>query len=418
MKISAPKGTRDILPAEITRWQWVERAFAETCANYGYQEIRVPTFEYTELFERGVGDTTDVVTKEMYTFTDKGGRSLTLRPEGTAGVVRAYIENGMASLPSPVRLFYDITAFRYENVQKGRYREFHQFGAEAFGAEGPAVDAELIHLLQQYFARLGLKQTSLHINSIGCPVCRASYNELLRDYLRPHLGTLCETCNVRFEKNPLRVIDCKVERCQTVTKNAPALLDNLCPDCAEHFAGLQQHLKLLSIEPVIDRGIVRGLDYYTRTVFEFVSEHVGTQGTICGGGRYDGLVESIGGQPTPGIGFALGVERLLMELEAQKLELPQPPLLPLYLAPLPTTRDAAALLCARLRERGIGVATDLIGRSLKAQLKYAAKTASAVIVVGDTEVETGKAKLRNLSDGSETEISLNDLDNLAELLKK
>ena len=417
MKISAPKGTRDILPDEIARWQWVERTFGEVCAQYGYQEIRVPTFEHTELFQRGVGDTTDVVTKEMYTFTDKGGRSLSLRPEGTAGVVRAYIENGMASLPSPLRLFYNITAFRYENVQKGRYREFHQFGAEAFGAAGPAVDAELIHMLQQYFDRLGLSRTSLHINSIGCPVCRAAYNEQLRDYLRPHLGTLCETCNVRFEKNPLRVIDCKVDRCKTITKDAPALLDHLCPDCQAHFDGLRHQLDLLGIEPVIDRGIVRGLDYYTRTVFEFVSENVGTQGTICGGGRYDGLVESIGGQPTPGIGFALGVERLLMELAAQNLELPQAPLLPLYVAPMEPARDAATLLCAGLRGRGIAVSTDLIGRSLKAQLKYAAKTALAVIVIGETEAATGMAKLRSLGDGSEIEVDLNDLDAMAALLR-
>lgn len=417
MKISAPKGTRDILPEEAARWQWVEREFARVCALYGYQEIRVPTFEHTELFQRGVGDTTDIVQKEMYTFEDKGGRSLSLRPEGTAGVVRAYIENGMASLPSPLRLFYNITAYRYENVQKGRYREFHQFGAEAFGAVGPAVDAELIHLLQQYFKGLGLKNTSLHINSIGCPVCRAAYNEKLRDYLRPHLGTLCETCNVRFDKNPLRVIDCKVERCKTVTKDAPALLDNLCSDCQAHFDGLQKHLALLGIEPVIDRGIVRGLDYYTRTVFEFISENVGTQGTICGGGRYDGLVESVGGQPTPGIGFALGVERLLMELSAQAVAQPEPAWIPLYFAPMDPTRDLAGVLCARLREQGIAATTDLVGRSLKAQLKYAAKTARHVVVLGEDEAASGRAKLRDLQDGSETDIDLNDLVGLAALLK-
>ncbi len=409
MKITAPKGTRDILPDEVARWQWVERTFAETCALYGYQEIRVPTFEHTELFQRGVGDTTDVVQKEMYTFEDKAGRSLSLRPEGTAGVVRAYVENGLASQPSPLRVYYNITAFRYENVQKGRYREFHQFGAEAFGAAGPAVDAEQIHLLDQYFKKLGLAKTSLHINSIGCPVCRTAYHDILRDYLRPHLGTLCETCNVRFDKNPLRVIDCKVDRCKAITQEAPALLDHLCPDCQNHFDSLRRHLDLLGIEPVIDRGIVRGLDYYTRTVFEFVSKHVGTQGTICGGGRYDGLVESIGGHPTPGIGFALGVERLLMELAAQGVEPSDGGGIRLYIASMEPTRDEAAVLCARIRDMGIAAETDLIGRSLKAQMKYAAKKARHVLVLGEDEAASGQARLRDLSQGTEVDIDLNDL---------
>ncbi len=410
MKIGAPKGTRDILPGEITGWQYAEKVFAEICSRYGYQEIRIPTFEQTDLFQRGVGDTTDVVQKEMYTFLDKGGRSLSLRPEGTAGVVRSFLENGMASWPSPVRLFYNITAFRYENVQKGRYREFHQFGCEAFGSAGPAVDAELISLLQLYFETLGLKKTSLRINSIGCPVCRESYQKLLREYLKPHLGNLCANCQERYEKNPLRIIDCKEERCKTYTKDAPAQLDHLCPDCQSHFEGLCRDLEALGLTYKIDRQIVRGLDYYTRTVFEFVSENVGTQGTICGGGRYDRLIEEIGGPSTPGIGFALGVERLLMELTAQEAALPSAPPMTLYLAVMGETGDQARSLCYKLRQAGIRAETDLMNRSLKAQMKYAGKSgARYVLVLGENEAQTGRAQLRDLLNHSETEIALADL---------
>ena len=307
MKYSVPKGTKDILPEEIYRWQKAEQVFAEVCGQYGFREIRIPTFEHTELFMRGVGDTTDVVQKEMYTFEDKGGRSISLRPEGTAGVVRSFIEHGMTSLPSPVRVYYNITAFRYENVQKGRFREFHQFGLEAFGAKGPAVDAEVISILTLFFARMGLTQTHLCINSIGCPVCRTEYNRILREYYQPGLAGMCHDCKGRYEKNPLRMLDCKEPHCHTLAADAPKLLDHLCPDCREHFNGLTANLDDLGIPYTIDPGIVRGLDYYTRTVFEFVSDHVGTQGTICGGGRYDGLVEMMGGQSVPVIGFAMGV---------------------------------------------------------------------------------------------------------------
>lgn len=410
-KISAPKGTRDILPTEIAAWQQAERVFAEICSRYGYQEIRIPTFESTDLFQRGVGDTTDVVQKEMYTFNDKGGRSISLRPEGTAGVVRSYLENGMASWSSPVRLWYNITAFRYENVQKGRYREFHQFGCEVFGSDGPVVDAELISLLDLFFKAIGLSQTSLRINSIGCPVCRTQYNQLLKDHIRPHLPEMCETCNDRFEKNPLRIIDCKEHKCQPTTKSAPALLDHLCPDCQTHFDGLCQNLDELGIAYTIDRGIVRGLDYYTRTVFEFVSEHVGTQGTICGGGRYDGLVESIDGPHTPGIGFALGVERLLMELSAQGIVLAQNPVPLIYLAGLGEAAAAKARqLTFALRQQGIYAETDLMNRSLKAQMKFAGKTgARFTLVLGDDEIAAGQAKLKNMADGTEQAVLLEQL---------
>jgi histidyl-tRNA synthetase len=410
MKYAAPKGTRDILPGETAAWQYVGRTFAEVCARFGYREIRIPTFEQTDLFQRGVGDTTDVVQKEMYTFLDKGGRSMTLRPEGTAGVVRSYLENGLASWPAPVRLYYDITAFRYENVQKGRYREFHQFGCEAIGAAGPAIDAELISLLQLFFQTLGLRETSLRINSIGCPDCRTDYQAKLRSFLQPELAQLCANCRDRFERNPLRVIDCKEARCQALTQHAPTQLEHLCPTCHSHFTGLQQHLTGLGLTYTIDPRIVRGLDYYTRTVFEFISDHVGTQGTICGGGRYDGLVETLGGPATPGIGFALGVERLLMELTAQAVDLPADQPLDLFLAVAGANHNLAHALCWQLRQAGLRVETDLLARSLKAQMKYAGKSgARLVLVLGDDEAASGAGRLRRLADGQETAVRLDEL---------
>lgn len=418
MKLSAPKGTRDILPPESTIWQWLETTFQEVCHRFGYQEIRVPTFEQTELFQRGVGDTTDVVQKEMYTFPDKGGRSMTLRPEGTAGVVRSFLENGMASWPSPVRLFYNITAFRYENVQKGRYREFHQFGVEAFGAKGPEIDAELITLLSLFFSTLGLSQTRLQINSIGCPVCRQSYHATLQTYLKPKLSNLCETCQRRFDKNPLRILDCKEKACQAVTADAPVLLNHLCGDCDNHFQALQEELNQIGMAYDINPRIVRGLDYYSRTVFEFISEHVGTQGTICGGGRYDGLIETMGGPATPGIGFALGVERLIMELQAQAITLPQPQSIQLYLASAGTAGPAVRRLALSLRQSGVAVETDLMQRSLKAQMKYAGKNKRPyVMVLGDDEISSGQAKLRNLNTGEEILVDTRDVTALAAKLK-
>ncbi|MDD4462024.1 MAG: histidine--tRNA ligase [Eubacteriales bacterium] len=416
MKINAPKGTRDILPDESSAWQWLEQTFADICHLYAYQEIRVPTFEQTDLFQRGVGDTTDVVQKEMYTFDDKGGRSMTLRPEGTAGVVRSYLENGMASWPSPVRLFYNMTAFRYENVQKGRYREFHQFGCEAFSAAGPEIDAELISLIDLFFQRLGLSQTSLQINSIGCPVCRTAYHTQLRAWLQPRVASLCPTCQGRFEKNPLRILDCKEERCQQATAEAPLLIDHLCPDCDTHFEALKNELTLLDLPFCVNPRIVRGLDYYTRTVFEFISDHVGTQGTICGGGRYDGLIETMGGPATPGIGFALGVERLLMELQAQGVKLPGPETADLYLAAAGSAGPQVRRLSRQMRQAGIRAETDLTGRSLKAQIKYAARRGIRfLLVIGDDELNRKSARLRRLSDGSESDVSLDDLRQLMEL---
>jgi len=420
MKYSVPKGTKDILPEEIYRWQKAEQVFMDICERFGYSEIRVPTFEHTELFLRSVGDTTDVVQKEMYTFQDKGGRNISLRPEGTAGVVRSFIEHGMTSLPSPVRLCYNVTAFRYENVQKGRYREFHQFGLEAFGAKGPAIDAEIISVIALFFEKMGLSQTRLCINSIGCPTCRSEYNSILREFYRPSLAHMCSDCKNRFEKNPLRMLDCKNEYCHERSLEAPKLLSHLCEDCKEHFVGLKTCLDSLGISYTIDPSIVRGLDYYTRTVFEFVSEHVGTQGTICGGGRYDGLVESMGGQSVPGIGFAMGVERFLMEMEAQGLALEKKHPIRLYIA----TFDASGLLYAQklayhLRKAGIGCETDLMDRSFKAQLKYAGKNdVPYLLVLGEDEIASNRGRIKRLSDGIQTEVDLQDILVLVDMLAK
>ena len=420
MKYSVPKGTKDILPNDIYRWQKAEQIFAEICGLYGYEEIRTPTFEQTDLFQRSVGDTTDVVQKEMYTFEDKGGRSITLRPEGTAGVARSFIENGMSSLPSPVRLFYNITAFRYENVQKGRFREFHQFGLEAFGAKGPLIDAEIISILVLYFERMGLKQTRLCINSIGCPTCRTAYHEVLRTYYQPFLSDMCPDCRGRYEKNPLRMLDCKVEKCHERALSAPKLLDYLCSDCSDHFTGLQQELDSLHVSYTVDPGIVRGLDYYTRTVFEFISEHVGTQGTICGGGRYDGLIETMGGTAVPGIGFAMGVERFLMEVEAQEIVIEKKSPVLLYLASMDEKGAGyAARLAFSLRKAGVGCECDLMNRSFKAQLKYAGKgIAPFLLVIGEEEITSGKAQIKRLSDGLKLDADLNDIDSLVLILTK
>jgi len=411
LQAKAPKGTRDILPSEAYKWRYVEKVFSKLCETYNYKEIRTPVFEHTELFRHSVGDTTDIVQKEMYTFTDKGGRSITLRPEGTAGVVRSYIENGMDSLPQPVKLYYNIAAYRYENVQKGRYREFHQLGVEAFGSASPSVDAEIISILVAFFERLGIKGVELNINSIGCQECRKAYNEKLKEYLKPLVANLCENCRVRYERNPLRTIDCKEKKCREYTAHAPALLDNLCKECGEHFESLKARLDNLEIIYNIDKNIVRGLDYYTKTVFEFISCNVGTQGTICGGGRYDGLVELCGGKPTPGVGFALGVERLLMEMESQDVLIPQPRGVEIYFAAVGGNAvNFAEKLVYMLRKRGISAECDLTGRSLKAQMKHADRIgATYAVVLGDREIESNRCVLKNMKTGEQKDVSLDSV---------
>ncbi|MEG0115614.1 MAG: histidine--tRNA ligase, partial [Hydrogenoanaerobacterium sp.] len=303
----APKGTQDILPQDSYKWQYVEELLMEISRLYGFAELRTPTFEHTELFSRSVGDTTDVVQKEMYTFNDKGNRSITLRPEGTAGMARAAIENGLFNSALPLKISYLINCFRYEKPQAGRLREFHQFGAEVYGSDSPACDAEVIAMVHEIFDTLGIKELRLELNSIGCPVCRAEYHKRLAEYFAEHTGELCQTCTERLVKNPMRILDCKNPDCAKLAAAAPRVLDYICDDCREHFEGVKKRLDALNIPYIVNASIVRGLDYYTKTVFEFVSENIGAQGTVCGGGRYDGLVEQLGGQVLAGVGFAMGI---------------------------------------------------------------------------------------------------------------
>ena len=401
---NAPKGTQDLLPAAIYKWQYLERNFKEVCDCFSYKEIRMPTFEHTELFERGVGDTTDVVEKQMYTFLDKGGRSITLRPEGTASVARSFLQNNLYALPMPAKMFYNIPCFRYENKQKGRLREFHQFGVEAFGAPGPGIDAEIISLALTFLKKVGLKDLTVHINSIGCPDCRKKYNDILREFLQPKLDNLCDTCKGRFERNPLRILDCKSEICNKEAEGAPILLDHICDSCREHFEGFKKALESMNIDYVVDNSIVRGLDYYTKSVFEIISGEF----TVCGGGRYDGLIEEFGGEPTPGIGFGLGIERLLIRLEETGVELPVDNKLELYIAPL---GDKACSFVPgfilKLRECGISAETDHMNRGLRAQMKYADKLgAKYTIVLGDNEIDANMCEIKNMLTGEKAEVSL------------
>lgn len=419
MAIKAPKGTHDVTPQEAALWQYIEDTARDICKEYGYGEIRLPVFEHTELFQRGVGDTTDVVQKEMYTFNDKGGRSITLRPEGTAGVVRAYLENNLYANAQPTKLFYLLSCYRYEKPQAGRLREFHQFGVECFGAQGPAVDAEIISVAHELFQRLGLSDIALHINSIGCPKCRAEYNRKLQAYFEKRKDELCETCRDRLYKNTLRILDCKSPVCQEIAKDAPLIIENLCEECEEHFKKLQEYLKIMNIEYQIDPYIVRGLDYYTKTVFEFVSNQIGAQGTVCGGGRYDGLVEELDGVPTPGIGFAMGLERLILLLHNVGIT-KEPEPLDLFLVSL---GDQADLYVQKyvydLRKAGVSCDRDYLSRSFKAQMKYANKIGcNYIIVIGDDEITQDTGKLKNMATSEETEIRLSDIRSIAERIKQ
>lgn len=405
--IQKPKGTKDILPDEVYKWQYIESKIKDIFENAGMKEIRVPVFEHTELFSRGVGETTDVVQKEMYTFEDKGGRSITLRPEGTAGVVRSYIENGMASQPTPIKLWYEMAMYRYENVQKGRLREFRQIGTEIFGTSSYLADVECIMLGVKIFKELNIPNIKLNLNSIGCPECRRKYQEALREFIRPNLEKYCDTCKTRFEKNPMRILDCKEKKCKEMNQGAPIILDYLCDDCREHFDKVKKMLTDLGVDFEIDAGIVRGLDYYTRTVFEFVSEDDGL--TVLGGGRYDGLVKEVGGQDTPAVGFAMGAERLLEVFERYNKDVAKPKVMDLYVANIgEKANEFATELVLKLRDKGVFVEKDICERSLKAQFKYADKNnAKFVLTLGDDEVETKKAKIKNMQSGEETEVELN-----------
>lgn len=407
---NAPKGTLDLLPKESYKTQYVESAVREVAENFGFLEMRTPVFEHTELFHRSVGETTDVVQKEMYTFEDKGGRSVTLRPEGTAGAARAFLENGLFNDPLPQKIYYLTSCYRYEKPQAGRLREFHQFGVESFGAATPAADAEIIALAHTVFNFLGIRNLSLEINSIGCPTCRKEFQNALKTYFEARKEELCDTCRGRLERNPMRILDCKSPVCSEIAAGAPKILDYLCDDCRAHFEAVQKYLTAMHIDFTVNAEIVRGLDYYTRTVFEFVSKEIGAQGTVCGGGRYDGLLEELGGKPMAACGFGLGIERLLLLMEAQKTELPAPPKCDIYLASMGEAANIeAARLALDLREEGLSAQFDTVSRGLKAQMKYADKLGALyTVVLGDTELETRKAQLKNMQNGNLTEISLDD----------
>lgn len=407
--MQAPKGTKDATPENIYKWHYVEKMAADLCRRFGFKEIRTPVFEHTELFQRGVGDTTDVVQKEMYTFNDKGGRSITLKPEGTSPAVRAYLENNIYAQPQPTKLYYITPCYRYEKPQAGRLREFHQFGVEAFGAANPTIDAEIISMVHTFFNELGIDNLTLNINSIGCPTCRAEYNKALKSYFESRKSELCGTCLDRLETNPLRILDCKSPICHSIASDAPVILDYLCDECSQHFSELKSNLENLGIEYNIDPHIVRGLDYYTKTVFEFVSNEIGSQGTVCGGGRYDGLVEELGGQKTPGIGFGLGLERLILVLENKNI--PKDDKTDIYIASIgDNAKKYAQKLAFDLRTKGFSCEQDLLSRSVKAQMKYADKLGVRFsIVLGDSEIESGKANLKNMESGETQEIELSSI---------
>ncbi|MBQ9847482.1 MAG: histidine--tRNA ligase [Clostridia bacterium] len=411
-RIQKPKGTLDILPGDIELWQYIEGAVREEAKINGFSEIRMPTFEATELFCRGVGDTTDVVGKEMYTFTDKDGSSLSLRPEGTAGVARSVIENGLYAGAMPLKLFYLSNFFRREKPQAGRSREFWQFGTELYGSSSPEADAQVILLANGLFKRLGLTKVTLRINSIGCPECRPSYRKALLDYFANYESELCDTCRERLNKNPLRVLDCKSPVCSGIAKNAPKTLEHLCAGCESHFEKLKELLDLCGVEYTVDPSIVRGLDYYTGTVFEFTVDSIGAQSTVCGGGRYDGLLASIGGPSLPAVGFGMGITRLIQALKDESLVPELKTGCDIYIAPLGEAAGKQAFLLAhQLREKGVSAETDVCGRSLKAQMKYADKAgARYVLVVGDNEIAENSAELRNMQGGERIKVSLSTED--------
>lgn len=404
MITNRPKGTQDWFGESAVKREKIERLARELCATYNIGEIITPAFEHTMLFERGIGDTADVVQKEMYTFLDKGNRSISLKPEGTAGAVRAYLENNMFNEPAPTKLFYFTQAFRYEKPQSGRLRQHHQFGVEFIGSDSPMVEVELISLASEFIKRVGLKDVKLHINSIGYGACREKYNQALIDYLSDFKDNLCEDCRKRMEKNPLRVIDCKVPNCKSIVKDAPRTIDFLEDESKEHFETLQKILRELEIPFEIDTGIVRGLDYYTGTVFEFVDKD---GFTLCGGGRYNGLVKEIDGkQDIPAVGFGMGIERILYFLEKEGVEFTELPHPRLYVGVLGEEARAASFkVVTELRNKGIRVETDFLGRSVKAQMKYANKIgADYSVIIGENEIKQDKISLRNMKEREEDKI--------------
>ncbi len=415
MKLQAPKGTKDLLPEDSYKWQYIERALRTIAGEYGCREIRTPMFESTELFERGVGETTDVVQKEMYTFLDKGNRSMTLKAEGTAPSVRAYIQHSLYAASQPTKMFYFTPVFRYENVQKGRFRQHHQFGVEVFGSSAPELDAEVISLAMSVFQNFNIDNLKLTINNIGCPECRSKYNEALIQYLKESYDDLCDTCKSRFEKNPMRILDCKNKNCKRIIKDAPVILDYVCEECENHFDKFKKTLEALDLAYEVDPHIVRGLDYYTKTVFEIINNDI----TVCGGGRYNGLIEEIGGPATPAVGFGMGIERLIMTLEENGHIIPKPAYLEFYIGSLGEKGKLYSLsLANKLRKKGVKCDIDYMSRSVKAQMKYANKIeALYTVIIGDNEIDENKITIKKMDDGSKYEFKLDDIDGIVAKIK-
>lgn len=418
MLTKAVRGTKDVLPDQSYRWQHVEQAFSHLCATYGFREIRTPSFEHTELFLRGVGDTTDIVEKQMYTFEDFGKRSLTLKPEGTSPVVRAFIEHKLYAEMQPTKLWYNIPCFRYEKPQSGRLREFHQFGIEIFGTDSMMADAEVIALAMDFFESLSVPNLQLRINSIGCPVCRTSYRDVLKEFLAPVKEQLCETCQSRYDRNPMRILDCKSTVCQELIQEAPVMLDHVCSECDTAFSDLKKNLDAMSLSYHVDPGIVRGLDYYTKTAFEIVTETIGAQGTICGGGRYDHLIEEIGGPPIPGVGFGLGVERLLLVMENNGVTIPVTDHIDVFLAVMGDQAKQYGLsLLHQLRKCGMNAQMDILERNLKNQFKYADRLkARKTVVIGDQELEQKMVTIKDMQTSEQKQVSFDEI--IGELTKK
>jgi len=411
MLTNAPKGTKDILPDQIHKWHYVEEQWKDICRRYGFKEVRTPVFEHTELFTRGIGDTTDVVQKEMYTFEDHGGRSITLKPEGTSPAVRAFIEHKQYAEVQPTKIHYITPCYRYEKPQSGRLREFHQFGIEVFGTPNMMADSEVISLGYDFLTSLGITEIELRINSVGCPDCRKKHRAALREFLTPKYDQLCDTCKTRFDKNPMRILDCKSPICHELVQGAPMMIDYLCDDCKDSFEELQNNLKAMEIPFTVDPGIVRGLDYYTKTAFEFVTTKIGAQGTVCGGGRYDHLIEEVGGPPIPGVGFGLGIERLLLLMEANDAHFPEPDKLDVFIAVMGDAAKAYGLkLCRELRAKGLSAEMDTLARNIKNQFKYANRlNAKYTVVIGENELAEGAAAVKDMEKQEQHNVKFEDL---------
>ena len=411
MLTKAPRGTKDILPNQAYKWHFVENKFTAICERYGFEEIRTPMFEHTELFLRGVGDTTDIVQKEMYTFEDHGNRSITLKPEGTSPAARAFLESKQYAESQPTKYYYETPCFRYEKPQSGRLREFHQFGVEIFGSNSMLADAEVIAMAVDFLRDLGIQNIELKINSVGCPSCREVYRKALQEFLKPNYDNLCDTCKDRYERNPMRILDCKSPSCREITKDAPMMIEYLCDDCKNSFEEVKKYLKASELEYKVDPKIVRGLDYYTKTAFEFVSNDIGAQGTICGGGRYDNLISEVGDIDMPGVGFGLGVERLLLLMDSLKIEIPKPQKNTVLVAVMGEKAKLYGLkLLHDLRRNGVNAQIDLMERNIKGQFKYANKIdAKYTVVIGDNELEELQASVKNMNDSSQRQVKFEDL---------